>query len=83
MEESSGREVKKVSSTSCCSALFLYIYIFCLILVVTSRSLLKVRKARNRRQEWSLMAYDKELRPDARVTPSPYQTSDGSMSPDR
>lgn len=29
------------------------------------------------------MAYDKELRPDARVTPSPYHTSDGSMSPDR
>ena len=43
----------------------------------------KVRKARNRRQEWNLMAYDKELRPDARVTPSPYHTSDGSMSPDR
>ncbi|KAL3995714.1 dystroglycan 1 [Sarotherodon galilaeus] len=42
----------------------------------------KVRKARNRRQEWNLMAYDKELRPDARVTPSPHHTSDGSVSPD-
>lgn len=51
--------------------------------MVTFCFLPKVRKARNRRQEWSLMAYDKELRPDARVTPSPYQTSDGSVSPDR
>uniref|UniRef100_A0A3P8TMG8 Wiskott-Aldrich syndrome protein family member n=1 Tax=Amphiprion percula TaxID=161767 RepID=A0A3P8TMG8_AMPPE len=42
----------------------------------------KVRKARNRRQEWNLMAYDKELRPDARMTPLPYHTSDDSMSPD-
>ncbi|KAM4594159.1 actin-binding protein WASF3-like isoform 2-T4 [Fundulus diaphanus] len=49
----------------------------------SGREVKKVRKARNRRQEWSLMAYDKELRPDARVTPSPYHTSDGSMSPDR
>ncbi|XP_035993591.1 wiskott-Aldrich syndrome protein family member 3 isoform X1 [Fundulus heteroclitus] len=49
----------------------------------SGRQVKKVRKARNRRQEWSLMAYDKELRPDARVTPSPYHTSDGSMSPDR
>ncbi|XP_075907533.1 actin-binding protein WASF3-like [Nelusetta ayraudi] len=49
----------------------------------SGREVKKVRKARNRRQEWSLMAYDKELRPDARVTPSPYQTSDGSVSPDR
>ncbi|XP_029949255.1 wiskott-Aldrich syndrome protein family member 3-like [Salarias fasciatus] len=47
------------------------------------REVKKVRKARNRRQEWNLMAYDKELRPDARITPSPYHTSDGSMSPDR
>uniref|UniRef100_A0A3Q3C3S8 Wiskott-Aldrich syndrome protein family member n=1 Tax=Haplochromis burtoni TaxID=8153 RepID=A0A3Q3C3S8_HAPBU len=47
------------------------------------REVKKVRKARNRRQEWNLMAYDKELRPDARVTPSPHHTSDGSVSPDR
>ncbi|XP_026215141.1 wiskott-Aldrich syndrome protein family member 3-like [Anabas testudineus] len=49
----------------------------------SGREVKKVRKARNRRQEWNLMAYDKELRPDARVTPSPYHTSDDSMSPDR
>nr|XP_020475979.1 wiskott-Aldrich syndrome protein family member 3-like [Monopterus albus] len=49
----------------------------------SGREVKKVRKARNRRQEWNLMAYDKELRPDTRVTPSPYHTSDGSMSPDR
>ncbi|XP_028458478.1 wiskott-Aldrich syndrome protein family member 3 isoform X2 [Perca flavescens] len=48
----------------------------------SGREVKKVRKARNRRQEWNLMAYDKELRPDARITPSPYHTSDGSMSPD-
>ncbi|XP_070684155.1 actin-binding protein WASF3-like [Pempheris klunzingeri] len=49
----------------------------------SGREVKKVRKARNRRQEWNLMAYDKELRPDSRVTPSPYHTSDGSVSPDR
>ncbi|XP_054635690.1 actin-binding protein WASF3-like [Dunckerocampus dactyliophorus] len=49
----------------------------------SGREVKKVRKARNRRQEWSLMAYDKELRPDARTTPSPYHTSEGSLSPDR
>ncbi|XP_038144174.1 wiskott-Aldrich syndrome protein family member 3-like isoform X2 [Cyprinodon tularosa] len=49
----------------------------------SGREVKKVRKARNRRQEWNLMAYDKELRPDARLTPSPYHTSDGSVSPDR
>ncbi|MED6291943.1 hypothetical protein CHARACLAT_028745 [Characodon lateralis] len=49
----------------------------------SGREVKKVRKARNRRQEWNLMAYDKELRPDARMTPSPYHTSDGSMSSDR
>uniref|UniRef100_A0A8D3DXU6 Wiskott-Aldrich syndrome protein family member n=1 Tax=Scophthalmus maximus TaxID=52904 RepID=A0A8D3DXU6_SCOMX len=48
----------------------------------SGREVKKVRKARNRRQEWNLMAFDKELRPDARVTPSPYHTSDGSESPD-
>uniref|UniRef100_A0A667W7R1 Si:ch73-362m14.4 n=1 Tax=Myripristis murdjan TaxID=586833 RepID=A0A667W7R1_9TELE len=49
----------------------------------SGREVKKVRKARNRRQEWNLMAYDKELRPDARLTPSPYHASDGSLSPDR
>lgn len=38
----------------------------------SGREVKKVRKARNRRQEWNLMAYDKELRPDARVSPAPY-----------
>uniref|UniRef100_A0A3Q3M0V5 Zgc:109889 n=1 Tax=Mastacembelus armatus TaxID=205130 RepID=A0A3Q3M0V5_9TELE len=43
-----------------------------------------VRKARNRRQEWNVLAYDKEFRPDARLTPSPYHgmSSEGSLSPD-
>ncbi|XP_055078438.1 actin-binding protein WASF3-like [Periophthalmus magnuspinnatus] len=41
----------------------------------SGREVKKVRKARNRRQEWNLMAYDKELRPDARVSPSPYDSS--------
>uniref|UniRef100_A0A3P8X1S3 Si:ch73-362m14.4 n=1 Tax=Cynoglossus semilaevis TaxID=244447 RepID=A0A3P8X1S3_CYNSE len=49
----------------------------------SGREVKKVRKARNRRQEWNLMAYDKELRPDARVTPSPNHMSEGSESPDR
>lgn len=50
-----------------------------------SREVKKVRKARNRRQEWNMMAYDKEFRPDARLTPSPYHgmSSEGSLSPDR
>uniref|UniRef100_A0A8C9Y1D6 Wiskott-Aldrich syndrome protein family member n=1 Tax=Sander lucioperca TaxID=283035 RepID=A0A8C9Y1D6_SANLU len=45
---------------------------------------LKVRKARNRRQEWNVLAYDKEFRPDPRLTPSPYHgmSSEGSLSPD-
>lgn len=44
----------------------------------------KVRKARNRRQEWNVLAYDKEFRPDARLAPSPYHgmSSEGSLSPD-
>ncbi|XP_061596824.1 actin-binding protein WASF3-like [Cololabis saira] len=47
------------------------------------REVKKVRKARNRRQEWNMMALDKELRPDHR----PPQTllrgsSEGSLSPD-
>ncbi|XP_056136716.1 actin-binding protein WASF3 [Lampris incognitus] len=51
----------------------------------SGREVKKVRKARNRRQEWNLMAYDKEFRPDARLTPSPYHgmSSEGSLSPDR
>ncbi|XP_023653402.1 actin-binding protein WASF3-like isoform X1 [Paramormyrops kingsleyae] len=49
-----------------------------------SREVKKVRKARNRRQEWNMMAYDKELRPDTHFTPSPYHgmSSEGSLSPD-
>ncbi|XP_036453342.1 wiskott-Aldrich syndrome protein family member 3 [Colossoma macropomum] len=49
-----------------------------------SRVVKKVRKARNRRQEWNVLAYDKEFRPDARFTPSPYHgmSSEGSLSPD-
>ncbi|XP_035639877.2 actin-binding protein WASF3 [Oncorhynchus keta] len=47
------------------------------------REVKKVRKARNRRQEWNMMAYDKEFRPDTRLTPSPYHgMSEGSLSPD-
>uniref|UniRef100_A0A8C5DG36 Wiskott-Aldrich syndrome protein family member 3-like n=1 Tax=Gouania willdenowi TaxID=441366 RepID=A0A8C5DG36_GOUWI len=48
------------------------------------REVKKVRKARNRRQEWNVLAYDKEFRPDARLTPSPYHgmSSEGSLSPD-
>uniref|UniRef100_A0A672QRS8 Wiskott-Aldrich syndrome protein family member 3-like n=1 Tax=Sinocyclocheilus grahami TaxID=75366 RepID=A0A672QRS8_SINGR len=50
-----------------------------------AREVKKVRKARNRRQEWNMMAYDKEFRPDTRLTPSPYHnmSSEGSLSPDR
>uniref|UniRef100_A0A3Q2VJ19 Zgc:109889 n=1 Tax=Haplochromis burtoni TaxID=8153 RepID=A0A3Q2VJ19_HAPBU len=49
-----------------------------------SREVKKVRKARNRRQEWNVLAYDKEFRPDARLAPSPYHgmSSEGSLSPD-
>ncbi|XP_041949206.1 wiskott-Aldrich syndrome protein family member 3 [Alosa sapidissima] len=49
------------------------------------REVKKIRKARNRRQEWNVLAYDKEFRPDARLTPSPYHgmSSEGSLSPDR
>uniref|UniRef100_A0A8C4D8K2 Wiskott-Aldrich syndrome protein family member n=1 Tax=Dicentrarchus labrax TaxID=13489 RepID=A0A8C4D8K2_DICLA len=48
------------------------------------REVKKVRKARNRRQEWNVLAYDKEFRPDPRLTPSPYHgmSSEGSLSPD-
>ncbi|XP_018085298.1 wiskott-Aldrich syndrome protein family member 3 isoform X1 [Xenopus laevis] len=49
-----------------------------------TREVKKVRKARNRRLEWNMMAYDKELRPDNRFSPSPYHvaSSEGSLSPD-
>ncbi|NWX87134.1 WASF3 protein, partial [Nothoprocta pentlandii] len=50
----------------------------------TTREVKKVRKARNRRQEWNMMAYDKELRPDHRLSQSVYHgaSSEGSVSPD-
>ncbi|KAK6473543.1 wiskott-Aldrich syndrome protein family member 3-like isoform X1 [Huso huso] len=49
-----------------------------------SREVRKVRKARNRRDVWNLMAYDKEFRPDNRFSPSPYHavSSEGLLSPD-
>uniref|UniRef100_A0A8D0CBK3 Wiskott-Aldrich syndrome protein family member n=1 Tax=Salvator merianae TaxID=96440 RepID=A0A8D0CBK3_SALMN len=50
----------------------------------TTREVKKVRKARNRRQEWNMMAYDKELRPDNRLSQNMYHgaSSEGSLSPD-
>lgn len=46
------------------------------------REVKKVRKARNRRQEWNMMAFDKELRPDLRHTLHRGGSSEGSMSPE-
>ncbi|XP_008394519.1 wiskott-Aldrich syndrome protein family member 3b isoform X2 [Poecilia reticulata] len=48
------------------------------------REVKKVRKARNRRQEWNMMALDKELRPDHRHTihRDRAASSEGSMSPE-
>ncbi|KAM9788726.1 actin-binding protein WASF3 [Neosynchiropus ocellatus] len=48
------------------------------------REVKKVRKARNRRQEWNMMALDKELRPDHRhpQTLRRGASSEGSLSPD-
>lgn len=48
------------------------------------REVKKVRKARNRRQEWNMMAFDKELRPDHRhpQTLCRGASSEGSLSPD-
>ncbi|XP_056141152.1 actin-binding protein WASF3 [Lampris incognitus] len=48
------------------------------------REVKKVRKARNRRQEWNMMALDKELRPDHRHphTLRHGASSEGSLSPD-
>ncbi|XP_069495395.1 actin-binding protein WASF3 [Ambystoma mexicanum] len=50
----------------------------------TTREVKKVRKARNRRQEWNMMAYDKELRPDNRLSQNVGYgaSSEGSLSPD-
>ncbi|KAK9402398.1 wiskott-Aldrich syndrome protein family member 3 [Crotalus adamanteus] len=50
----------------------------------TTREVKKVRKARNRRQEWNMMAYDKELRPDNRLSQNVYPgaSSEGSLSPE-
>ncbi|XP_036846396.1 wiskott-Aldrich syndrome protein family member 3-like isoform X2 [Oncorhynchus mykiss] len=48
------------------------------------REVKKVRKARNRRQEWNMMAFDKELRPDHRHPHSLHRgvSSEGSLSPE-
>ncbi|KAJ7996253.1 hypothetical protein DPEC_G00235180 [Dallia pectoralis] len=48
------------------------------------REVKKVRKARNRRQEWNMMAFDKELRPDHRHPQSLHRgaSSEGSLSPE-
>ncbi|KAI4880071.1 hypothetical protein NFI96_013379 [Prochilodus magdalenae] len=48
------------------------------------REVKKVRKARNRRQEWNMMALDKELRPDHRHPNSLQRgaSSEGSLSPE-
>lgn len=48
------------------------------------REVKKVRKVRNRRQEWNMMAFDKELRPDHRHPQSLRRgaSSEGSLSPD-
>lgn len=48
------------------------------------RQVKKVRKVRNRRQEWNMMAFDKELRPDHRHPQSLHRgaSSEGSLSPD-
>ncbi|XP_066517801.1 actin-binding protein WASF3 [Hoplias malabaricus] len=48
------------------------------------REVKKVRKARNRRQEWSVLALDKELRPEHRHPNSLQRgaSSEGSLSPE-
>lgn len=47
----------------------------------TTREVKKVRKARNRRQEWNMMAYDKELRPENRLSQNVYPgaSSEGGL----
>ncbi|XP_046694491.1 wiskott-Aldrich syndrome protein family member 3 isoform X2 [Silurus meridionalis] len=47
---------------------------------VLQREVRKVRKVRNRRQEWNVMAFDKELRPDHNVQQG--VLSDSSLSPE-
>uniref|UniRef100_A0A3B5LBK1 Wiskott-Aldrich syndrome protein family member n=1 Tax=Xiphophorus couchianus TaxID=32473 RepID=A0A3B5LBK1_9TELE len=56
----------------------------CLCSSTLQREVKKVRKARNRRQEWNIMAFDKELRPDHRhpKTLRRGASSEGSLSPD-
>lgn len=49
------------------------------------REVKKVRKAHNRRQEWNMMAFDKELWPDHRHHHHPLHrvvSSEGSLSPE-
>ncbi|KAL1248657.1 hypothetical protein QQF64_021975 [Cirrhinus molitorella] len=48
------------------------------------REVKKVRKARNRRQEWNMMAFDKELRPDHRHSHTVHRggSTEGTMSPE-
>ncbi len=48
------------------------------------REVKKVRKARNRRQEWNMMAFDKELRPDHRHSHTVHRggSTEGPMSPE-
>ncbi|NP_001074059.1 wiskott-Aldrich syndrome protein family member 3b [Danio rerio] len=48
------------------------------------REVKKVRKARNRRQEWNMMAFDKELRPDLRHSHTVHRggSTEGTMSPE-
>ncbi|KAK5918027.1 hypothetical protein CgunFtcFv8_002829 [Champsocephalus gunnari] len=48
------------------------------------REVKKVRKVRNRRQQWNMMAYDKEHRPDhgQQQTLRQGASSEGSLSPD-
>ncbi|XP_068187193.1 actin-binding protein WASF3-like isoform X2 [Antennarius striatus] len=56
----------------------------CMESATLQREVKKVRKARNRRQEWNVMALDKELRPDHRhpQTLRRGASSEGSFSPD-
>lgn len=77
--EDPSREVKKVSGSSSPPTTPRP-----RLLVLTPLVPPQVRKARNRRQEWNVLAYDKEFRPDARLAPSPYHgmSSEGSLSPD-
>uniref|UniRef100_A0AAX7TZH7 Wiskott-Aldrich syndrome protein family member n=1 Tax=Astatotilapia calliptera TaxID=8154 RepID=A0AAX7TZH7_ASTCA len=70
-KEKRRQKVRCVRRTSVCErALYVWVYVTV------------VRKARNRRQEWNVLAYDKEFRPDARLAPSPYHgmSSEGSLA---